>query len=160
MVPTLVGVVATITLFPFAGLHSLWLLTTAFMGIIFYFIYGAVGRRVASLKTQFQGEKGELTESLLVIGNIQSPGVVILRKSEVELAPIVGRRCAIPLDQITAIKEGGWLPGKYVWGKRAFILTASTAHPKRLAFAVPESIGERWSVTLNYGARNRHNSYG
>jgi hypothetical protein len=35
------------------------------------------------------------------------------------------------------------LPGKCLWGKRAFIL--KPRDDKRLAFAVAEPVGERWS---------------
>jgi len=110
---------------------------------------GSGGRIVDRLKDQLKEESGEWAEGLLVIGKIHSPGLVVLRSAEVELIPIVGKRCILPLNQIDFIKEGRWLPGKFVWGKRAFNFQTSIRRP--LAFAVAESIGARWSVAL----RNR-----
>ena len=45
--------------------------------------------------------------------------------------------------KLEVFKEGHMLPGKFVWGKKAFILKSHLK--KRLAFAVEEIIGERWS---------------
>ena len=54
--------------------------------------------RISSVN--LQNDVGELAEGLLVIGKIHSPGVVVLRDSEVELIPIVGERCTIALGEI------------------------------------------------------------
>jgi len=148
-VPSLMGIAASVALYSTAGVHALWFLTGILAGVVFYTIFGVVGRRVDRLKDQLKEESGEWAEGLLVIGKIHSPGLVVLRSAEVELIPIVGKRCILPLNQIDFIKEGRWLPGKFVWGKRAFNFQTSIGRP--LAFAVAESIGARWSVAL----RNR-----
>lgn len=49
--------------------------------------------------------------------------------------------------------DGRWLPGKYVWGKRAFNIQTPLCQP--LAFAVAESIGARWSPILRDGAARK-----
>jgi hypothetical protein len=149
LLPGVVGITATVSLYPFVGVHSLWFLTAILAGVVLYLVYGAVGRQVENLKRNLQDDDGELAEGLLVIGKVHSPGVVVLRDNEVELIPIVGARRTIALDEIDSIGEGRWLPGKFVWGKRAFTINASIWEP--LAFAVPESIGARWSPIL--GAR-------
>ena len=77
---------------------------------------------------------------------MQSPGIAILHDAELTLVPIVGQRRTISRTDITILRRGRWLPGKYVWGKEAFIL--STPQDKRLAFAVAESVGRRWARTL------------
>ena len=146
LMPSAIGITATVALFPIVGVHSLWFLTAILAGIVLYLVYGAVGRRVENLMREFQDDVGELAEGLLVIGKIHSPGVVVLRDSEVELVPIVGKRCVITLADVKSVGEGRWLPGKFVWGKRAFTFNASIWEP--LAFAVPESIGIRWSPVL------------
>ena len=150
--PAIIGITATVALFPFAGMQSLWFLTAIGVGIVLNAVYGSVGRRVENLKNDLQGDAGELAEALIVIGKIHSPGVVILRDAEIELVPIVGERRTIKLAEVDSIGEGRWLPGKYVWGKRAFTLNASIWKP--LAFAVPESIGSRWSAVFD--ARGMH----
>ncbi|MDH3378816.1 MAG: hypothetical protein OEQ39_17970, partial [Gammaproteobacteria bacterium] len=63
---------------------------------------------------------------------------------------IVGKRRIIALSEIESIGEGRWLPGKFVWEKRAFTLGASVWQP--MAFAVAESVSVRWSPILR--ARN------
>jgi len=146
LMPSVVGITAAVALYPFAGVHSLWFLTAILTGIVLYLVYGTAGRRVENLKRRLQDDIGEMAEGLLAIGKIHSPGVVVLRDSELELVPIVGERRIIALSDIESIGEGKWLPGKFVWGKRVFTLSASIWQP--LAFAVPESVGARWSRIL------------
>jgi len=149
IIPSLIGIAAAVALYPVGGAQALWFLTGVPMGGGFYLVYGFVGRRVNALKDQFKEGPNEWAEGLLVINKIECPGLVILRSSELEWVPIVGERCILPFSKIIFYKEGHWLPEKYVWGKRAF--NFHTLTHKRLAFAVPESIGARWSVLL----RNR-----
>ena len=143
LLPSVVGITATVATYPFAGAHSLWFLTAILAGMVLYLTYGAAGRRVEELKSALQSE-AELAEALLVIGKVHSPGVVALRDTELVLVPSVGNRRKVSLDEVESIGEGRWLPGKFVWGKRAFTLNASVLEP--LAFAVPESVGARWST--------------
>jgi hypothetical protein len=149
--PGVIGITATVALVPFSGVHALWFLTAILVGAVLYLTFGTVGRRVENLKHELEGETGEVAEGLLVIGKVHSPGIVVLRDSELVLAPIVGERRVLTLETIDLVGEGHWLPGKYVWGKRAFTFSASVLKP--LAFAVPESVGARWSPIF----RNRHN---
>ena len=149
LLPSVMGIAASVALFPFAGFHALWFLTAILVGAVLYLTFGGAGRRVENLKRELQNEPGDMAEGLLVIGKVHSPGIAVLRESELVLAPIVGERRVFPLETIDVIGEGRWLPGKYVWGKRAFTLNASSMKP--LAFAVPESVGARWSPIL----RNR-----
>ena len=152
LMPSVVGITATLSLFPLYGFYALWFLTGIPIGILLYFIYGHVGQRVGRLKLELQDKGGQMAEGLLVIGKIQSPGIVVLRDREVELIPIVGERCRLLLSDIKSVGEGHWLPGKYVWGKRVFTLDASILNP--LAFAVPESIGAQWSSVFPSGKNN------
>jgi len=107
-------------------------------------------QKVNKLKNEYMRDPGEVVEGLLVVGIIQAPGIAILRSDELELVPIAGKGYTIPLNELEVFKEGHMLPGKYVWGKRAFILKSHLK--KRLAFAVEESISERWSRIF---AKNR-----
>ena len=142
LAPAVVGITATVATYPFAGVQSLWFLTAILAGVVLYLTYGAAGRRVEALRRELRSE-AELAEGLLVIGKVHSPGVVVLRKDELELIPIAGERRKVAFDEIESIGEGRWLPGKFVWGKRAFTISAAVLNP--LAFAVPESVGARWS---------------
>ena len=67
----------------------------------------------------------------------------MLRSTNVELIPIVGIARRVDLGEAGPVHEGRWLPGKWVWGKRAFTFRSSAWNP--LAFAVPESVANRWS---------------
>lgn len=146
LIPGIVGLAATVAALPFAGLHSLWYLSGILVGVVFYLIYGSVGRRVEKLKQEFKGREGEVTEGLIVMGKLQSPGIVILRENEIELVSITGEQRQLKLADIKLIGEGCWLPGKYVWGKRVYTFSSNILNP--LAFAVPESIGIAWSPKL------------
>jgi hypothetical protein len=141
--PSLIGVVATALTYPSYGVHSFWFLSGILVALVLWLVFSTVGNKVALLRQKHIGDSGEVAEALLVIGAIQSPGLAILRARELVLAPIVGDACTIPLSDIEVLREGRWLPGKYVWGKRAFIV--KTSLQMRLAFAVAESIGARWS---------------
>jgi hypothetical protein len=143
LIPSLIGIVLTAIFYPFAGAQSLWFLSAVVAGVVFRLMYGVVGKKVTKLKAEYRGDPGEVVEGLLVVGIIQAPGIAILRSDELELVPIAGKGYTIPLNELEVFKEGHMLPGKYVWGKRAFILKSHLK--KRLAFAVEESIGERWS---------------
>ena len=149
IVPSLIGIVAATVVYASVGVHSLWFLSSIAVGVLLCLIYGVVGKRITRLKVEYMEDPGEVAEGLLVIGRMQSPGLVILRSNELVLVPIVGDGCTIPLDELEVLKEGRMLPGKYVWGKRAFILKSPSQ--KRLAFAVGETIGDRWSRILNPG---------
>ena len=66
--PVAGGIAATVTLFPIAGVHSLWFLTAVLPGIVFYRTFGTVGRRVESLLRELEETGGEAVEGFLVIG--------------------------------------------------------------------------------------------
>ena len=147
--PSLAGILGAAAFYPSYGITSLWFFSVTLGGIIFRLMYGFVGQKVKRLKAMYYNDPGEVVEGLLVVGNIQSPGIAILRSDELKLVPIVGKGFTIPLNKLEVLKEGRMLPGKYVWSKRAFILKPNLQ--KRLAFAVEESIGIRWSRIFKYG---------
>jgi len=147
VVPTLLGIIAAASCYPAAGPAALWFLTAPLAGILMNIIYGAVGSRVLKLTGAHRNEPGEVIESLLVIGGIQSPGIAILRTEEIQLIPIAGEPCTIPFRSITGIREGSMLPGRCLLGKRAF--TLQTTLNKRLAFAIRKSAAPRWSQALD-----------
>jgi hypothetical protein len=146
IVSVVIGIVAAGALYPLFGFNALYFLLAVPCCLLPRFIYGMVGKKVAALRDSTSVQDGEVVESLMVIGRIQSPGVAVLRGSELILSPIVGKGCTVPLGDIISVRESSWLPGKYLWGKKAFLL--DTPNPTRLAFAVPESIGKRWSKKL------------
>jgi len=143
LILSLIGIVLAAAFYPLTGVKSLWFLSAVVAGVVFRLIYGVVGNKVNKLKAEHKEDPGEVVEGLLVVGMIQAPGIAILRSDELELIPIAGKRYTIPLNELEVYKEGHMLPGKYVWRKKAFILKPHLK--KRLAFAVEERIGERWS---------------
>jgi len=146
LVPSISGITAAVATYPSYGPAALWFLFGIPIGASLYGIYGSVGRRVESLKEQYSEVGGELAEALIVVGKIQSPGIVAMNGPDFEMIPIVGNPVRINNAGTKLIGEGHWLPGKYVWGKRAFTFRKETFNP--LAFAVAESVGTRWSQAL------------
>lgn len=144
--PSLVGIVAAAATYSSGGVQALWFLTGIPIGILFRLIYGIVGNSVKRLKSEYRNDPGEVAEGLLVIGKIQSPGLAILREKELALVPIAGDACTIPLNELKILKQGHMLPGKYVWGKWAFIFEPYMN--TRIAFAIEETMGKRWSHSL------------
>ncbi len=149
IIPAVAGFLAAAVLYPFFGVYSLYFLLAIPSGLLFRVMYGVVGARVEALRRAAATRGGEVAEGLLVVGRIECPGLVVMGESELVLMPIVGNEVTVPLDTITVVREGRWLPGKFVWGKRAFNLGTTTS--TRLAFAVSKSIAKKWSPRL--GAR-------
>ena len=141
------GALAIATAYPFAGIQAFWFLSIPVTGLVMRAVFGNVGQRVEQLHQVNHGKAGEIAQGLIVIGKVQSPGVIIKNETELELIPIVCKPRLIPLHQLSVFKEGRMLPGKFVWGKRAFIFNPIDG--TRLAFAVAEDIGARWSPTFN-----------
>ncbi len=147
ILPSTIGVVATVATLPFTGIHACWFLTGIPVGALLYAIYNAVGRKVVALAHSVTPEEGECAQALVVHGKIQSPGIAVLGHGNLRLHMITGHRIEVGLKDIADIHEGRWLPGKYLWGKRAFSIKTQTGD--RLAFAVPESIGAIWSSAIH-----------
>jgi len=146
-VPIVVAGVVTAASYPRFGTDALYFLLFGLRGPLFRAIYGVVGRKVQAVKATLVVGDGDLAESLMVIGKTQAPGVAILREGELLLAPIVGERRTIPLDDIVSVRETGNMFGKgFVW-KRAFILEVPGT--PRLAFAVPTPVARRWAIRLS-----------
>jgi len=146
-VPSVMGLTAAVALYPFVGPHALWFLTAVFTGLVLYAAYGAAGRSVEAKLVEARCEPGECAHALIVIGKLQSPGIAILHERKLELRPIVGSPVTVDLTEKFKVREGQWLPGKYLWGKRAFLFIEGSSE-KRLAFAVPKSVGLRWSQSF------------
>ncbi len=123
--------------------------------LLFRVVYIAVGNRVAGLLQEHREIRGEVAEGLLVIGKLQSPGIVIQQDGELTLKPIVGESFTTPIDTLEVFREGQLLPGKMVWGKRAFIFLP--VEGTRLAFAVDERTGDRWSTLFRTAAKGKRN---
>ena len=117
LAPSVIGVTATIATIPFAGAHALWFLSAIFVGAVLHRVYASVGRRVDALKSEFEEDAGDIAETLIVIGRIHSPGIVVLKNDEYELVPIAGERRTISLFDTRLIGEGHWLPGKIRMGE-------------------------------------------
>ena len=123
IVPTILALAGALFLYPLIEDQSLYFLIAIPFGIFFSMIYGFVGSSVRSLRKKYSSHGGWISESLLQIGNIQSPGIVILEDTTLMLVPIVGKECIVQLSEIQKIR-------------------------KRLGFAVPASIGPKWSRKL------------
>ena len=144
--PTGFGFLTSALLFPSYGLHALWFSTAIFVSLLLYVIYGTVGYKIQKIKNDYSGEEGEVAEALLVLGALQSPGIIIFKRDAIKLIPIIGKPLELKLSDIQSVKTGRWLPGKYVWGKRAF--TIANNEKDRIAFAVGELIAKRWTGKL------------
>jgi len=146
-IPIIASLLSIIFLYSYFGNYSFYFLIAIPGGILFRIMYGTVGKRVASLKIKHSTEYGEIAECLTHIGIIEAPGIALLQDTSLKLVPIVGDAWTVQLSEILSLHEGKWMHGKYLWGKRAFLL--KTPEHKRIAFAVAESIGEKWSAKLN-----------
>ena len=88
-----------------------------------------------------------MTEALMVVGAIESPGVVVLKDTELILAPIVGNRHTLKMSDIDSVRETTWFNGTKLFWKKGFIL--GMAGSDRFGFAIPKTIAGRWANRLN-----------
>lgn len=131
---------------PSRGYDALYFLLIALVGPVLWLTFGVAGKRVQRLKDEMAGSGGEMAESLIVSGNIQAPGVVVLKEDEIVLVPIAGKRHTVPLASILSVRRTRNMYGKgFVW-KRVFILGVP-GFP-RLAFAVSEPVARRWGARI------------
>ncbi len=147
--PVAIAIVLAVAFYPALGPYSLLYLLFSLIGLLVGIIYGVVGRKVRSLKDSMSTEGGEIVESLIVDGWRQSPGVAVLRETELVLAPIVGSRRTVKLGEIQAIRSVRFFNGKGMLWKKWLVLSTSP----RLGFAVPDTIARRWASRLATGVR-------
>lgn len=145
-VPIFIGALAIAAAYPFAGNEALWFLTIPLAGFLFRAMFAGIGKQVETLRRESRGKAGEKAEGLIVIGNLQSPGIIIKNDENIELIPIAGRPFTAPIDRLSVFREGRLLPGKFVWGKRAFIFLPVDG--TKVAFAVAEKTGAKWSAAF------------
>jgi hypothetical protein len=125
-------------------------LGAAAMGAGFYVVYKIVGNKVKKLYDDVDFDTDEVSDALMVNGMIQSPGIAVLRESEMDLIPIVGDAVAVKFDDVTEIKEVKAFNGSVLWGKKGFWFTIPGR--ARLGFAVSDSVADQWRSRLNPGA--------
>ncbi len=113
------------------------------IGLVFFIIYRVVGRKVTVLQRSFDSSGGEIEESLIVDGFLQSPGIIVLKESEIEMAQIIGNRITIFKAEIESGRECKFFNGALLLGKTGFWLTIPGRG--RLGFAVANSVARRWS---------------
>lgn len=142
LVSASLAVFLALILFPLIGVLSLFSLLIFATGLLLWRSYTRINQQVRVLLDCKSAQNGEVTESLLMIGQEQSPGVAILREDVLILIPTRGRRRKLPLEKIQAIDLSGSLGGKYLWGKTGLRLTTDSSTP--LAFALPKTMAVRW----------------
>ena len=142
-VPSALGIISTVALYPTTRAHALWFLTAIPAGLLMRTMFAYVGKRLRRLHNELPDPSADVHESLMTIGKIQSPGLAILANDQLQLIPLVGKPLTIPLADIQSVKQSPMLPGKYLIGKTAFHIT--TPDHTRLAFAVDNLTAARWS---------------
>ena len=145
IVPTLAILIAVAAGYRAMGPSALLWLSAGIAPIIIGLIYGVVGSKVRALKASLSAEEGEIEESLIVVGYVQSPGVAILTDQTLRLIPIVGKEVSVNLQEIESVRETAFFNGKSMICKRWLVLSAKP----RLGFALPTSTANRWCQAIN-----------
>jgi hypothetical protein len=150
MRPILIGssmgtLVMVAAFYPFLGLHALYFLLLCLIGPLIGLVYGAVGKKVESLKQALAAEEGIKTECLIVIDRTQSPGIAILTESTLRLVPIMGDSRSIDRKSIDSIRMVRMFNGKLLVWKRWLVLSIKP----RLGFALPGSTVAEWYERLS-----------
>jgi len=133
--------------YPFLRSRAWVICLFAGIGALAWVVYTAVGNKVERLRHLFSADVGEVVDSLIVNGNIQSPGIAVLRDRELVLVPIVGKQIALPFSDIKCLRETRWFNGVYYGWKTGFWLTPPGE--KRLGFAVASPVAAEWRDILS-----------
>jgi hypothetical protein len=144
---TVIGITLTGAFYSLIGAHSVFFLM---IPCIFYLIgisFRVTGRKVQTLKNSISIQEGEMAEALIVVGAIESPGVAVLKDTELMLAPIVGNRHMLKTSDIVSVRETSWFNGTRLFWKKGFLL--DMAGSDRFGFAIPRTIARRWANRLN-----------
>lgn len=138
--------------FVFDNKNWLWLAPGLFLiGLFFFIIYRFAGGKVTALRRSFDSSDGEIMEGLIVDELIQSPGIVVLKESEIEMQQIVGSRITVSIAEIESVRESKFFNGSLLLGKTGFWLTIPGRG--RLGFAVANSVARRWSDKIKSKSR-------
>ncbi|MHC4244233.1 MAG: hypothetical protein ACYS3N_16480 [Planctomycetota bacterium] len=130
----------------------LWLAPGLFLiGLFFFITYWFVGGKVTALRRSFDSSDGEIMEGLIVDGIMQSPGIIVLKDSEIEIQQIVGSRITVSITEIVSVKVRKYFNGKLLIGKTGFWLTIPGRG--RFGFAVANSVAMRWSDKIKSKSR-------
>jgi len=150
---SLVGVLFACGFYFVSGNRNwLWLAPGLFLiGLVFFIIYRIVGGKVTVLRHSFDSSEGEIEESLIVDGFLQSPGIIVLKESEIEMAQIVGNRITVSNAEIESVRECKFFNGALLLGKTGFWLTIPGRG--RLGFALANSVARRWSDKIKSKSR-------
>jgi hypothetical protein len=144
---TVIGITLTGALYSLIGVYTLFFLMTPLLFFLIGIGFRFAGRKVQALKDSISIQGGEVVEGLMVIGRIESLGVVVLKETELILAPIVGKRHTLKVHDIVSVRETTWFNGTRLFWKTGFILDMGDSH--RFGFAIPKTIANRWAKRLN-----------
>jgi hypothetical protein len=142
LIPPVIAVMA----YPIQGPKSGYICFFSGIGLLFWLLYGMVGKKVDAVRRSLDGDGGEIVDSLMVNGKVQSPGIAVLRESELELWPVIGQSVTVSLRDIVAVRETRWFNGTGLCGKRGIWITIPGRG--RLGFAVAKSVAKRWRSRL------------
>ena len=106
-VSVLLPVVVALALYLAIGARGLAALFFCLIGLVFWIVYGTVGRRVQRLRETLPADEQGGVASLIVNGMLQSPGVTVIRPDALCLRPIVGRPVEVRWDEIESISRRG-----------------------------------------------------
>ena len=113
--------------------------------LLFYLVTLPVRSKMDRLRAGLPDGAQLQADCRMVHGIIECPGIAQVRDGELVLTPLVGKKVAVPLADITIAKETSWFNGSWYPGQTGFWLE-SAAVGKRLGFAV--SHAEPWRTAL------------
>ncbi len=152
VLPSVATAILVFLLYFYMGSEALGFLFLGLVGPLFWGVYAVVGRKVRAVKTSIPSGEGEVVESLIVNGNIQSPGVAILSGQRLRLIPIVGEEVTLDLDDIKSVRLVKYFNGTGLLWKKWLVLSVKP----RLGFALVDPVAVRWHRTLYAAARSPH----
>jgi hypothetical protein len=134
---TLLPIAAALLLYALMGSQWLNILFFAFMGPLFWLVFGRIGAKLNKLRQSLATGEYDPIPCLMVNGILQSPGIALLKKDELVFEPLVGDRVSIHTSQVTSFREVRWFNGKLLWFKKGFWLKVEGR--SRLGVALPAS---------------------
>ncbi|MFH1727951.1 MAG: hypothetical protein ABIA04_05995 [Pseudomonadota bacterium] len=137
IIPFFLGLLLTIALYPFLGLNSLYFLFTFFGGLQVVIIYYIFGKKVEALKLRVTNKEANILESQILIGKIQTPGIIVLNENSLRLIPLWRDELLINKENLKSYKKSKWLGSKYLPFKECFVCQLSDG--RYVSFGLGES---------------------
>lgn len=131
-----------------------WRLLLLAPGLAGVLVLALAAGRSSQLRRSLALEGGKQFDGMVVHGILQAPGMIVLKPSELILAPVLGSARTVSLAEITSFRETTWFNGKKLLFRTGYWLDVPGGG--RVGFAVAnDGANQIRSALMSAGAVQR-----